>query len=104
MEHSNFHCSGTLPLDLCVPHVLSPLSDLDVRQNMLEGALNLTHCVNLISFDASFNDFSGALISPVGYNHLHTVRVSNNSLHTHSTLLSLIGSGHVTDIIMANNM
>ena len=39
---------GTLPEDFGVPEVDSPLSDLNIGQNMLYGALNLSYCSNMI--------------------------------------------------------
>ena len=58
--------SGTVPRDICVPNVISPLSDLQLGSNILTGDLDLSHCVNLIALDAPFNNFSGSLISPTG--------------------------------------
>ena len=50
-----------------------------------------------------FNNFSGTLGSPTGYNHLNTAFIQNSSFDLTATLLALIDGGHVTDLDAAYN-
>ena len=106
MDHSltfPFGVAGTLPADICVKDVPSSLSDLFLGQNQLMGTVDITHCLNMVVLDASYNKFSGTLLSPSGYNHLHAVHLANNSINSVETLNNLIVSRHLTDISLANN-
>ena len=101
------HCdelTGNVPDDLCVANATSALSDLFIGNNLLSGDLNFSNCVNLVILSAPFNEFTGALLSPTGHNHLHSVNLANNSMGWLPTLNSLIVSGHLTDINIAENL
>ena len=92
-----------MPSDLCSPEVHSPLSDIFLNNNQLTGTLDVSACQNLILLNAAFNNLTGELYSPQGYNHMHTVQLQSNEFNMTDTLDGIIAGGRVTEINMADN-
>ena len=92
-----------MPSDLCSPEVHSPLSDIFLNNNQLTGTLDVSACQNLILLNAAFNNLTGALYSPQGYNHMHTVQLQSNEFNMTDTLDGIIAGGRVTEVNMADN-
>ena len=95
--------AGSVPLDFCTTDGLSPLSDIFLDSNQLTGVLDVSSCLNLIILDVSFNNISGALNTPREFNHLHTVKLNNNSFALAETLNGLIEGKQVTEISIPCN-
>ena len=95
--------AGSVPSDICSPDGLSPLSDIFLDSNQLSGALDVSSCLNLILLDVSFNNISGTLHTPRAFNHLHTVKLDNNSFALTETWNGLIAGKQVTEISIPCN-
>ena len=99
--------TGSVPTDMCSPDGLSSLADVILKNNVLNGTLDVANCTSIIMLDASFNNFSGIPELPQYPSNLRIITVDNNTakLDLGAAINKIVdGSQYVTDISFANNL